>query len=67
MEAKGREIIAQLQADTRRKVTYPSPADQAIANKAFAAVGEEWAAQNPRNRELLNLVKAEIAKVRAAK
>lgn len=65
--AKRREVLSVLENDPRRKVIYPSPADQAAADRAFAEVTEEWAAQSPRNRALLKLVKDEIAKLRAGK
>lgn len=67
MEAKDREITARLQSDSRRKVTLPSSSDRDAAERVFAEVVQEWAAQNPRNAELLVLVKAEIAKLRSAK
>jgi TRAP-type C4-dicarboxylate transport system substrate-binding protein len=67
MLARDREVTARLQADTRRKVTVPSAADRAEADQVFAQVTREWAAQRPRNQELLNLVKAEITKARAGK
>lgn len=67
LDSKAREVVAQLKADARRKVTYPSQADQATASRVYAEVADDWEAQSPRNRELLALVKAEIAKVRARK
>jgi len=67
MEAQDREITARLQSDSRRKVSFPSDSDQAAASGFFAEVVQEWAAQNPRNGELLALVRAEIAKLRSAK
>lgn len=65
--SKDQEVMAFLKNAAARKVISPSPADQAEADKVFAAVTEEWVAQSPRHRELLNLVRAEIAKVRSAK
>jgi len=66
-EAKNRETVAQLKADRRRTVVEPSPADLATARRVFASVVEEWAAKSPHNRELLTLVRAEIAKLRSSK
>ena len=66
-EAKNRETVAQLKADRRRTVVEPSPADLATARSVFASVIEEWAAKSPHNRELLALVRAEIAKLRSSK
>ncbi len=65
-DAKNRETVAQLKADGRRTVVEPSSADVAAARRVFASVTEEWAAQSPHNRELLALVKAEIAKLRSS-
>ena len=63
MDALDKKILAQLEADPRRKVVFPSPADLEKARNVFASVTEEWAAQSTRHRELLALVKAEIAKL----
>lgn len=62
--AKGREVLAGLKADARRKVTEPSPADLATLHKVYASVVDAWAAESPHNRELLALVNAELAKLR---
>ncbi len=67
MDALDKKVLAQLEADPRRKVVFPSPADLATARKVFASVIEEWAAKSPHNRELLALVRAEIAKFRSSK
>jgi TRAP-type C4-dicarboxylate transport system substrate-binding protein len=64
-DAKNRETVAQLKADARRTVVEPSSADVAAADRVFQSVTEEWAAQSPRNRELLALARAEIAKLRS--
>lgn len=63
--AKDRKVEARLKADSRRKVVAPSPADLAKAREVFSEVVKDWEAENPRHRELLGLVKAEIAKLRA--
>jgi len=62
--AKGQEVLAQLKADARRAVTEPSPADLATLQSVYSSVVNSWAAENPRNRELLTLVKAELARLR---
>jgi TRAP-type C4-dicarboxylate transport system substrate-binding protein len=67
MEALDKKVLAELEADPRRKVVFPSPSDLASARGVFASVTEEWVAQNPHNRELLELVRAEIAKLRSSK
>lgn len=63
-ERKNRVLIEQLEADPLRKVVRPSAADMATAEDVFASVIEEWSAQSARNRELLELVKVELVKLR---
>ncbi len=67
MEAKAHEIVAQLNADRRRTVVEPSSADLSTARKVFSSVVEDWAKESPRHRELLALVKSQIAKLRSPK
>lgn len=62
---KNREVVARLKGDHRRSVVEPSPADRAAIERVFASVVEDWAAQSPRHREILTLVKAEIARLRS--
>lgn len=63
--AKDREVVAQLKADPRRKVVEPTPQDLAAAQSVFGEVAEHWAAENPRHRELLMMVRQELAKLRS--
>ena len=65
--AKSREIAEKLKADRRRTVVEPSPADLATAQKVFSSVVDAWAAESPRHRELLTLVRAELNKIRSSK
>ena len=58
--AENREMAAKLKADRRRTVVEPSPADLATAQKVFSSVVDAWAAESPRHRELLTLVRAEL-------
>ncbi len=66
-EAKNREMSAKLKADRRRTVVEPSSADLATAQKVFSSVVDAWAAESPRHRELLTLVRAELSKLRSPK
>ena len=66
-DALSRRVLDQLHADKRRTVTVPTPADLKVAQRAYAAVTEEWTAASPRHRELLATVRAEIAKLRQHK
>jgi len=60
------DLMKQLKSDSRRRFILPSPADQTRAETAFAAVTKEVVAKRPHHRELLDRVRAEIAKVRAS-
>lgn len=60
-------VIKQLQEDTKRKVVFPPQADLDAMQPAFKSVIDTWTAKSPRNKELLALVEAEIANVRAGR
>ncbi len=47
-----KEAIAQLAADPKRKVIYPTDAERKILDDTYKSVIEEWTGQNPRNAEL---------------
>jgi TRAP-type C4-dicarboxylate transport system substrate-binding protein len=56
--------MEQLKSDPKRKVIFPSKTDLAQIQAAFKSVIADWAGENPRNRKLLNIAEAEIAKLR---
>jgi hypothetical protein len=56
--------MAQLKADPKRKVIFPSQADLPRIQAAFKEVIDDWEAKSPRNRELIKMVRAEIKKLR---
>ncbi len=60
-------VVKQLQADLKRKVVFPSQADLDAMQPAFQSVIDAWVAKSPRNKELLALVRAELANVRAGR
>ncbi len=60
-------VIKQLEADPKRKVVFPPQADLDAMQPAFKSVVDTWTAKSPRNKELLALVEAEIANVRAGR
>lgn len=64
-EAAGRQVMEQLRSNPRRKVIDPSPADRATAELVFKSVIDEWAAKAPANRKQLEIVRTEIARLRA--
>ena len=59
------QVVKQLEADPRRTVTTPTAADLAAARRVFDAVTDQWAAASPRHRQLLDLVDAELARIRS--
>jgi TRAP-type C4-dicarboxylate transport system substrate-binding protein len=59
--------LKRIQSDPKRTVVFPSQSDLNTAQAAFEVANEEWQARNPRNRELLTAVKAEIAKLRSTR
>jgi TRAP-type transport system periplasmic protein len=61
-----RNVLEMLKSDPQRTIVNPSQRDQDIAHSAFTAIIAEWEASSPRNRELLALVKAELAKLHTA-
>lgn len=64
--AASNQVIERLQADHRRHVVIPSPSDMATAHAAFAGVVDDLVKASPHNRELLAMVQADLAKIRAA-
>lgn len=54
-----------LKDDPRRTVIFPSEADRRTIDAAFKAVIDEWAGKSERNKALLDMAQAEIAKIRA--
>lgn len=63
-EVADRTILDELKADPRRTVTQPSASDRSVMSGVFTSVIETWAAENPRNRTLLQTTRDEIARVR---
>jgi len=65
-DAASNEVAEQLKSNPKRTITYPSQSDLDTAKTAFKSVIDEWTAQSENNRKQLELVRTEIAKVRAA-
>lgn len=61
-DALDKLTLEQLKSDPRRKVTFPSPSDLESTRRIYASVVEDWAGKSAHNRELLGMVKAELAK-----
>ncbi|HLI21709.1 MAG TPA: TRAP transporter substrate-binding protein DctP [Stellaceae bacterium] len=59
------ELMAKLEADTRRIRTEPPAAEIEAANSAFKPIIDAWLASEPRNERILDAVKTEIAKLRS--
>jgi TRAP-type C4-dicarboxylate transport system substrate-binding protein len=63
-DASNKQVMNDLKSDPNRHVIEPSPADLAVLQAAFKAGVERWRGEQPRNQQLLNAVKTEIAKLR---
>jgi TRAP-type C4-dicarboxylate transport system substrate-binding protein len=61
------EIVRKLKAEPRRKIVNPSAADLDTARLTFRTVIGQWAAENPRARELLSIAEADLGKLRATR
>ena len=61
-----RSVLEMLKSDPQRTVVMPSAQDRDTAHSVFTALIAEWEASSPRNRELLALVKTELAKLHTA-
>lgn len=58
-------LLAKMRADPTRTVTYPPQAEIDAAEDAFKPIVEAWLAESPRNRQILDAIKDEIARYRA--
>ncbi len=58
-------ILGKLKSDLKRTVIYPSLQGLAKARAVFDSVAIQWARSDPRNRKLLTMVGAKIAKLRS--
>ena len=65
--ASEQRSLDKIKSDSAREVVEPSPADREVAQRIYQSVIEAWAAKDTHNRQLLNRLKAEIAKIRSAK
>jgi TRAP-type C4-dicarboxylate transport system substrate-binding protein len=63
-EAINAKSMDQLKSDPKRKVIFPSKAEHARIQGAYKEVIDAWVASSPRNHELLEMVRAEIKKLR---
>lgn len=60
------ELLTKLKADPRRIRTEPPAAEVAAADRAFQPIVDAWLAQDARHGAVLDAVKEEVAKLRAA-
>jgi TRAP-type C4-dicarboxylate transport system substrate-binding protein len=65
-DAVNQQVMEQLASNSHRKIVFPLQTDRDTAKAAFQAFVDEWAAKNPNNRKQLEIVQAEIAKLRAS-
>ena len=60
------EVMEQLASNSHRTIVHPSQTDLDTANAAFKAFVDEWAARSLHNQMQLEMVRTEIAKLRAS-
>jgi hypothetical protein len=60
------QVMEQLVSNTHRTIVRPSLSDIDTARTAFEAVIGEWEGKSQSNRKQLEIVRTEIAKLRAA-
>ena len=65
--AENERQLKQFMADPKRKVTFPSEAEQQQLAGVYQTTVDKWAGDNPRHAELLAAARAEIANIRAGK
>jgi len=65
MAAVDQRILDELKSDPRRTVVVPSADDASVIKSTFASIVDQWAASSRHNRELLDRVRSEIAKLRS--
>ncbi|MBL0422951.1 TRAP transporter substrate-binding protein DctP [Ramlibacter sp. AW1] len=58
-------LVERMEKDPKRKVTRPTPAEEAQVQKVFDEVRAGWVAKSPRNAEIYKAVTEEIRKDRA--
>jgi TRAP-type C4-dicarboxylate transport system substrate-binding protein len=59
-----REALAQLKADPRRHVVFPSREDAETARRVFGSIAQEWADGDAHRRELLQAAEKEQSALR---
>ncbi len=64
-DASNTQVMNDLKADPNRHVIEPTPADLDVLHTVFKSGIERWRNEDPRNPQLWNAVKAEIAKLRS--
>lgn len=58
------KLQTEVRADTKRTVVTPSQSEQAKALENFKSIYSDWLAKDPKNPELLQSVRSELAKLR---
>jgi TRAP-type C4-dicarboxylate transport system substrate-binding protein len=65
-DAVDSQVMEQLASNPKRKIVHPTQPDLDTAKTAFKSVVDEWAAKSQDNRNRLETVQTEIAKLRAS-
>jgi TRAP-type C4-dicarboxylate transport system substrate-binding protein len=59
------QALQKLGTDTQRTVVKPSPSDSEAAQRIFQSMIDSWAAASSHNRELLKMLKIQLAAIRS--
>ncbi len=62
--SEGRSLD-KIRSDSAHKVVEPAPADRAAAQRIYRSMIDAWAARSARNRNLLKMIKADLAAIRS--
>ncbi len=66
MDLVDETVLAELKANPKRTVIYPSQPDLGTIKQTYNSVVEQWAAADKHNRQLLDMVEAKLLKHRSA-
>lgn len=59
-------VLEQINSDPKRNLTFPSPSDRKIAQSAYDSVAQEWAGTDADRAKQLELLRAELAKLKSS-
>jgi TRAP-type C4-dicarboxylate transport system substrate-binding protein len=64
-DAAEKQSLEKIEADARRIIVKPSPADAQAAHQVYQSTIDSWATSSTHNQRLLRMLNAELASIRA--